>query len=174
MFTKNAEPICLCLLLTWMHLHQVWQIIDRSPWRISINMAWLPVSLTSHHFCIHLLCHVKHITTDRLQPAHLLSCPVCLPCVVQGISIINSQLWVLCESKQKSAPLVSVLSPLSYPSFDLSLQQNSITLTLPYNHFSSLRLDSFPGQTEKSLITLWPWLTPFHLLWFPLTWRHSC
>lgn len=67
---------------------------------------------------------------------------------------------------------MSVHSPLSYSSFHLSLQQNSITLTLPYNHFSSLRLDSFPGQTEKSLITLWPWLTPFHLLWFPLSRRH--
>lgn len=67
---------------------------------------------------------------------------------------------------------MSVHSPLSYSSFHLSLQQNSITLTLPYNHFSSLRLDSFPGQTEKSLITLWPWLTSFHLLWFPLSRRH--
>lgn len=31
----------------------------------------------------------------------------------------------------------------------LALQLNSITLMLPYNHFSSLRLDSFPGLTEK-------------------------
>lgn len=67
---------------------------------------------------------------------------------------------------------MSAHSPLSYSSFHLSLQQNSITLTLLYNHFSSLRLDSFPGQTEKSLITLWPWLTPSHLLWFPLSQRH--
>lgn len=51
-------------------------------------------------------------------------------------------------------------TPLSQPFPLLSLQQNSITLILPYNHFSSLRLDSFPGLTEKSLITLWPWLSP--------------
>lgn len=43
-----------------------------------------------------------------------------------------------------------MLYPLSYSSFHVCLQQNSITLTLPYNHFSSLRLDSFPGQTEKT------------------------
>lgn len=39
---------------------------------------------------------------------------------------------------------------LSQPFPLLSLQQNSITLILPYNHFSSLRLDSFPGLTEKA------------------------
>lgn len=111
---------------------------------------------------------MKHITADKLQPAHLPNHPVCWPCVVQSISVINA-IQLSCV---KAAPIMSAHSPLSYSSFHLSVQQNSITLTLPYNHFSSLRLDSFPGQTEKSLITLWPWLTPFHLLWFPLSRRH--
>ena len=38
---------------------------------------------------------------------------------------------------------------LALQSFLLALQQNSITLIPPYNHFSSPRPDSFPRLTEK-------------------------
>lgn len=62
-------------------------------------------------------------------------------------------------------------SLLSFPSYPLALQQNSITLILPYNHFSSPRLDSFPALTGKSLITLWPWLSRSFSLSLP--WSHS-
>lgn len=49
-----------------------------------------------------------------------------------------------------SAEIIFMLfSFLRLQSSLLALQLNSITLMLPYNHFSSLRLDSFPGLTEK-------------------------
>lgn len=52
---------------------------------------------------------------------------------VRGISLIISQLRLACEGKHGCAAITSELPSLSSSSFRWCLQQNSITLTLPYN-----------------------------------------
>lgn len=100
--------------------------------------------------------HVKHIWWEAFASSRLIV--ICFAVFYVLIQLLFKFIKMKRQLEATTYIMSAFFPPFSVPSFLLALQQNSITLILPYNHFSSPRLDSFPGLTEKSLITLWPWL----------------
>ena len=107
-----------------------------------------------HRYDVLCCSHVKHIWWETFASSRLIV--ICVAVFYVLIQLLF-KFKIMKRQLEATTDFMSVFFFLS-PSFLLALQQNSITLILPYNHFSSPRLDSFPGLTEKSLITLWPWL----------------
>lgn len=100
--------------------------------------------------------HVKHIWWEAFASSGLIV--ICFAVFYVLIQLLFKFIKMKRQLEATTDIMSAFFPPFSVPSFLLALQQNSITLIFPYNHFSSPRLDSFPGLTEKSLITLWPWL----------------